>query len=78
MKGKISGKAGMVAVLKKSRRPLPTKEIVTRTLALPDVKLGGKTPAATLAAILATENAKTDGLFERTAPGTYRLRKGRS
>lgn len=77
MKGKVSAKAAAVDVLKKARKPLPTSEIVERVLKTPGVKLGGKTPAATIAAILAVENGKPDGLFRRTAPGTYTLRAGR-
>jgi HB1, ASXL, restriction endonuclease HTH domain len=34
----------------------------------------GKTPAASMAAILATDHVKgKDGMFTRTAPGTYKL-----
>jgi len=39
------------------------------------VRLAGKTPGATIAAMLAVENQKPDGLFVRTAPGTYTLRE---
>ena len=38
------------------------------------VELKGKTPEATLSAILATENKK-GGVFERTERGVYRLRE---
>jgi hypothetical protein len=44
-------------------------------LAVKDVKLAGKTPAATVAAMLAVENKNPDGLFVCTAPGTYALRE---
>jgi hypothetical protein len=43
-------------------------------LKVPGVRLEGKTPAATLAAMLAVENRKPDGLFVGVAPGTYALR----
>jgi hypothetical protein len=74
---KLSAKAAAVGVLRKAGEPLKTAEIVERVLKTPGVKLAGNTPAATIAAILATENAKPDGLFVRTAPGTYTLREER-
>ena len=74
MTGQISGKEAMRRVLAKAREPLKAKEIATRALRMKGVGLQGKTPEATLAAILAVENKKADGMFERVAPGTYRLR----
>lgn len=71
---RVTGKAAMVTVLKRAGEPLKAAEIVERTLKVKGVELKGATPAATLAAILATENKKPDGLFVRTAPGTYTLR----
>ena len=75
MDKRVTGKAAMAAVLRRAGEPLKTAEIVKRTLAMKGVELKGKTPAATLAAILATENKKPDGLFVRIAPGTYALRE---
>jgi hypothetical protein len=72
---KVSGKQAMVAVLKRAKKPMPAKEIIAKALATKGVALAGKTPEATLSAILATENKKPNGLFERTAPGIYQLRK---
>jgi DNA-binding transcriptional regulator YiaG len=63
-----------VEVLRGSRKGKTTKKIVAEVLATDGVVLRGKTPAATIAAILAVEAAKVDGLFERVAPGTFRLR----
>lgn len=37
------------------------------------MRLEGETPAAIVAALLAVEHKKPDGLFERVAPGTYEL-----
>lgn len=71
---RITGKAAMVAVLKRAKGPLPAKEIIARALRTKGVALAGKTPEATLSAILATENKK-GGIFERTEPGVYRLRE---
>jgi hypothetical protein len=64
-------------VLGRARKPMKTAEIVERVMKIKGVKLGGRTPAATIAAILAVESKKPDGLFRRTAPGTYTLRKKR-
>jgi hypothetical protein len=55
---------------------LKTSDIVTRVLAHPGVRLEGKTPAATIAAMLAVSEKK-GGPFRRTAPGTYTLRAGK-
>ena len=46
----------------------------TRVLKVRGVRLAGQTPLATISAMFAVEN-KQDGLFERVAPGTYRLRE---
>jgi hypothetical protein len=70
-----TAKAAAAEVLRRAGEPLKTAEIVERVLKMRGVKLGGKTPAATIAAILATENKKPDGLFVRTAPGIYTLRE---
>jgi hypothetical protein len=73
-KGKVSAKAAAVAAFKGKRNGLHSSEIIEAVLATPDVKLGGKTPGATISAILAVEAAKPDGMFERVAPGTFKLR----
>lgn len=72
---KITAKAAAVEVLRRAGEPLQANEIGKRVLRVKGVQLGGKTPHATVAAILATENKKPDGLFVRTAPGTYGLRE---
>jgi len=63
-----------VEVLRRAGEPLNTAEIARRVLEVKGVSLTGKTPAATVAAMLAVENGKPDGLFVRVAPGTYALR----
>ena len=70
-----TAKQAAVEALREAAEPLTLKELVERVLATPGVELKGKTPGATIAAILATENTRADGLFERTAPGTYGLRE---
>ena len=66
-----------IEVLERAREPLRVAEVARRALELDGVRLGGNTPAATVAALLAVENRKPDGLFVRRAPGTYAVR-GRS
>ena len=73
---KKTARQAAAEVLRQASGPLKTAEIVDRVLKTPGRKLAGKTPAATIAAILATENQKADGLFVRTTPGTYTLREG--
>jgi hypothetical protein len=58
-------------------KPLHVKELTERILAMPDTKLGGKTPEATVGAILAVNIKKSDTVFRRTKPGTYAIRKGK-
>jgi hypothetical protein len=72
-----SGRARHAAVeaLRRAAGPLKSAEIARRVLGLGGVRLAGKTPAATIAAMLAVENKKRDGLFVRRAPGTYTLRE---
>ncbi len=59
-----------VEVLRGAKEPLKSAEIARRVLEVKGVRLEGKTPAATIAALLAVENKKPDGLFVRVAPGT--------
>ena len=71
---KLTAKQAAVEVLRRAGEPLKADEIGKRVLKLKGVQLRGKTPIATVNAILASENKKPDGLFTRTAPGTYTLR----
>ncbi len=64
-----------VEVLREAGEPLKSAEIARRVLEVKGVRLAGKTPEATVAAMLAVENKKPDGLFVRVAPGTYALRE---
>lgn len=70
----VTGKEALRRVLEKAGEPLKTKELVARELKVKGLGLAGKTPDQSLAAILAVENKKPEGLFERVAPATYRLR----
>lgn len=64
-----------VEVLRTEDEPLRSAEIVRRVLEIKGVSLAGNTPEATVAAVLAVENKKPDGLFVRVAPGTHTLRE---
>ena len=68
-------KQAAVEVLRRAGERLKTAEIARRVLELKGVSLAGKTPAATVAAMLAVENQNPEGLFVRTARGTYALRE---
>jgi hypothetical protein len=74
--GRKVGEAGAAEVLAKAAAPLKSDEITRRVLEVKGVRLVGKTSAASVAALLATENTKPDGLFVRTAPGTYAREAG--
>jgi hypothetical protein len=71
----ITAKPSAIEVLRGADEPLKSTEIARRILEIKDVRLAGKTPAATVAAMLAVENKNPAGLFVRTAPGTYGLRE---
>ena len=71
-----TAKQAAVEVLGRAGEPLKSDEIARRVLEMKGVKLAGKTPAASVAAMLAVENKKSGGLLVRTAPGTYTLREG--
>jgi hypothetical protein len=72
---KLTAKEAAAEVLRRAGEPLKADEIGKRVLELKGMQLRGKTPIATVSAILASENTKPDGLFTRTAPGTYTLRE---
>jgi HB1, ASXL, restriction endonuclease HTH domain len=69
------GEQAAIEVLRSASKPLKAAEIARRVLDVTNVRLERKTPAATVAAVLAVENGKPDGLFVRVVPRTYALRK---
>ena len=71
----ITARQAAVEVLRGAGEPLKSAEIARRVMEVKGVRLVGKTPAATVAAMLAVENKQPDGLFPRVAPGTYALRE---
>jgi hypothetical protein len=72
---RVSAKDATTAVLKAAEGPMSVAEIAEKVLATDGVRLAGKTPAATIAAILSVENKKADGLFVRVEKGKYALRE---
>jgi hypothetical protein len=72
---RVSAKQAAAAVLKRAGEPLKADEIARRVLKMKGVSLQGKTPEATIAAMLSVENKKPDGMFVRTDKATYRLRE---
>ena len=67
-----TAKQAAVEVLRRAGEPLKSDEITRRVLEVKGVRLAGKTPAASVAAMLAVENKKPEGLFVRTAAGHVR------
>ena len=57
----ITAREAAVEVLGAAGGPLKSAEIARRVLAVSGVRLEGKTPEATVAAMLAVENKKPDG-----------------
>lgn len=72
---RVTAKSAAVDVLRRAHGPLHQTEIASRVLATTGVKLKGKTPAATIASMLSTENSKPDGLFKRVDKATYELHR---
>ena len=80
-KTRISGKRAMCMVLAEKGSAMKTKTLAAAALPLIEPPMVGKTPEATLAAMLYTEAKKgKDGLFARTAkPGEFKITaKGRA
>jgi HB1, ASXL, restriction endonuclease HTH domain len=69
----VSARAAAVEVLRGKRTGVKTSDIIAGVLATDGVKLGGKTPGATISAILAVEAAKPDGMIVRVEPGVFKL-----
>jgi hypothetical protein len=76
-KTKLSAIAAAEQILREEAKPLHVKELTAKILAMPNTKLGGKTPDATVGAILAVASKKPGSVFRRTKPGTYAIRKGK-
>lgn len=69
---RVTGPQAMAEVLEAEGKPMHSRVIAERVLAAHPDLYGGKTPAATMAAQLATSNKKGDQ-FRKVAPGCYAL-----
>ena len=67
---KVSGKAAIEQVLADGKTH-KASEIISRAVELA-TELNGKTPKATLSAMLVTEANRPGGRWKRVAPGTYK------
>ena len=70
-KTKITGREAITIVLADGK-PQKSKAICAAAAKL--VTMKGKTPEASLSALLAVQAKKPDGFVIRTAPGTFKLR----
>lgn len=73
---KLSAKQAAVEILTEHDGPLSLTELQEKILMHPKTKVGGKTPAATIAAMFYVEAKKPGGLFKRTGAkkATFTLR----
>lgn len=69
----MTTKEAIVSVLKDAGQPLAASEIAERVIA--KVKLGGKTPKATVAGIISSEHRKENGVIVKVDKGTYKIRE---
>lgn len=72
-KKKMSAREAAIEVLEKEGHPLHVSEIAARVLAGYSTGLKGKTPEASIAAMLHTLSNKGE-TFRKTKPGTFTLR----
>jgi HB1, ASXL, restriction endonuclease HTH domain len=70
---RVSGRDAVAKVLADGQERT-AKEITSAAVKLVRPAMTGKTPEATLGALLYTQAKKDDGLVERTGKGTFRLR----
>lgn len=70
-----SAKQATVEVLGRAGEPLKAREIGRRVLKVTGVELKGKTPMASISAMLYVEAKKPDGVFVKTGKGEFDLRE---
>ena len=68
---KVTGREAIAIVLADGM-PMKSRDICAAAAKL--VTMKGKTPEASLSALLAVQAKKPEGLVIRTAPGTFKLR----
>jgi hypothetical protein len=64
----VSAKQAAVKILSRAGEPMAVQELITKVLSTPGVKLGGKTPRATVAAQIYTGKE-----FEKAGRGIVKL-----
>ncbi len=74
-KPKVSARETAIAIIRRSRKPVEVKTVIAKTLATPGVNLGGKTPEATVAAMIYVEAAKEDGQIVKVGRGLVEARR---
>lgn len=73
-RGKVTAREAAIDVLTKAGKPMHVRDITKAVLATPGVKMAGKTPDATINAMLSVDAKKDDGVFKRTEAATFALR----
>jgi HB1, ASXL, restriction endonuclease HTH domain len=72
---KVSARARALEVVKRARGPIAVQDVVKKVLATPGVELKGKTPDATISAMLYTEAKKPDGAIRKAGRGMVEARR---
>jgi hypothetical protein len=72
---KVSARARAIEVVKRARGPIAVKDVVKKVLDTPGVELKGKTPDATISAMLYTEAKKEDGAIRKVGRGLVEARR---
>jgi hypothetical protein len=67
----VTGREALKRVLEKNDAPMKTADLMKAAIKVRGIRLKGRTPEQTLAAILAVDAKQSEGDFVRTAPGTY-------
>ena len=72
---KVSARETAIAIIKRSRKPIAVKTVVAKVLTTPGIELKGKTPEATISAMIYTEAKKEDGAIRKAGRGLVEARR---
>ena len=72
---KVSARVRAIEVVKRARGPIAVKDVVKKVLATEGVELKGKTPEATVSAMIYTEAKKEDGAIRKAGRGMVEARR---
>jgi hypothetical protein len=72
---KVSARETAIAIVRRSRKPIEVKKVVAKVLATPGVELKGKTPEATISAMIYVEAKKPDGAIRKAGRGLVEARR---